>query len=153
MQLLAELKDCDLPGDFFLDLLQVSSTHILTPVNMTQSSSIDTPTVFSFAETVAETFVQLSRCSITSLLLMQELTSWAAAEDEEKKDEQELDMSAMTLLEVEQQLLGRAARQGQKLALLQALAVMVESLQHTVLLRKTTQVSGEICTQQKEQIC
>ncbi|XP_044048294.1 transport and Golgi organization protein 6 homolog isoform X2 [Siniperca chuatsi] len=88
MQLLAELKDCDLPGDFFLDLLQ-------------------------------------------------ELTNWA---EDEEKDEQELDVSAMTLLEVEQQLLGRAAKQGQRLALLQVLAVMVESLQHTVLLRKTTQV-------------
>lgn len=32
MQLLAELKDCDLPGAFFLDLLQVRTTHILTPV-------------------------------------------------------------------------------------------------------------------------
>lgn len=91
MQLLAELKDSDLPGDFFLELLQ-------------------------------------------------ELTHWAAAEDEEQEDEQELDMSAMTLLEVEQQLLGRAERRGQRLALLQVLAVMVESLQHTVLLRKSTQV-------------
>ncbi|TDH09249.1 hypothetical protein EPR50_G00084890 [Perca flavescens] len=91
MQLLAELKDSDLPGDFFLDLLQ-------------------------------------------------ELASWAAAADEEKKDEQELDVSAMTLLEVEQQLLGPAARQGQRLALLQVLAMMVESVQHTVLLRKTSQV-------------
>lgn len=79
-------------------------------------------------------------------LLLQELTGWAAAEDEEKKNEQELDVSAMTLLEVEQQLLGRAARPGQRLALLQVLAVMVECLQHTVLLRKTTQVSGEIYT-------
>ncbi|XP_073328421.1 transport and Golgi organization protein 6 homolog [Pagrus major] len=91
MQLLAELKDSDLPGDFFLDLLQ-------------------------------------------------ELTSWAAAEDEDKEDEQQLDVSAMTLLEVEHQLLGRAARQGQRLALLQVLAVMVESLHHTMLLRKSTQV-------------
>ncbi|KAI3371767.1 hypothetical protein L3Q82_024319, partial [Scortum barcoo] len=91
MQLLAELKDCDLPGDFFLNLLQ-------------------------------------------------ELTSWAAADDEEKKDEQELDVSAMTLLEVEQQLLGQAARRGQRLALLQVLAVMIEFVPHTVLLRKTTQV-------------
>uniref|UniRef100_A0A8D0AU79 Transport and golgi organization 6 homolog n=1 Tax=Sander lucioperca TaxID=283035 RepID=A0A8D0AU79_SANLU len=91
MQLLAELKDSDLPGDFFLDLLQ-------------------------------------------------ELASWAAAADDEKKDEQELDVSAMTLLEVEQQLLGPAARQGQRLSLLQVLAVMVESVQHTVLLRKTSQV-------------
>ncbi|XP_070686912.1 transport and Golgi organization protein 6 homolog [Pempheris klunzingeri] len=91
MQLLAELKESDLPGDFFLDLLQ-------------------------------------------------ELTSWAVAEDEEQKDEQEVDVSAMTLLEAEQQRLSRAASQGQRLALLQVLAVMVESLQHTVLLRKTTQI-------------
>lgn len=152
---------------------------------MIQSSAIDTPIVFSFAETVAQKFVQLCGnfevvvcldcillfsvsvvCSfhlvekvtsvdvpLFSILLMQELTSWAAAEDEEKKDEQELNISAMTLLEVEQQLLGRAARHGQRLALLQALAVMVETLQHTVLLRKTTQVSGERCAQQKEQKC
>lgn len=90
MHLLAELKDCDLPGDFFLDLLQ-------------------------------------------------ELTSWAVA-DEETKDEEEVDMSAMTLLEVEQQLLSRAEKQAQRLALLHVLAMMVESLQHTHLLRKTTQV-------------
>ncbi|KAF0040863.1 hypothetical protein F2P81_006761 [Scophthalmus maximus] len=90
--LLAELKDSDLPGDFFLELLQ-------------------------------------------------ELTGWAAAADEAEDDgEEALDVSAMTLLEVEQQVLGRAASQGQRLALLQALAVMVETLQHTVLLRKTTQV-------------
>nr|XP_046250664.1 transport and Golgi organization protein 6 homolog [Scatophagus argus] len=91
MQLLAELKDCDLPGDFFLDLLQ-------------------------------------------------DLTSWTSADDEDKEDEQNLDVSAMTLLEVEQQVLGRAEKQGQRLALLQVLAVMVESLHHTVLLRKSTQV-------------
>ncbi|XP_039988491.1 transport and Golgi organization protein 6 homolog isoform X2 [Xiphias gladius] len=94
MQLLAELKDSDLPGDFLLDLLQ-------------------------------------------------ELTRWAAEADKVKKDEQELDVSTMTLLEVEGQLLGQAARQGQRLILLQVLAVMVESLQHTVLLRKTTQFSAE----------
>uniref|UniRef100_A0A7N8YC88 Transport and golgi organization 6 homolog (Drosophila) n=1 Tax=Mastacembelus armatus TaxID=205130 RepID=A0A7N8YC88_9TELE len=86
MQLLVELKDSDLPGDFFLDLLQVGT-----------------------------------------------------AADEEENDV-ELDVSAMTLLEVEQQLLGRTERQGQRLALLQVLAVMVESLQHSLLLRKTTQV-------------
>lgn len=28
MQLLTELKDCDLPGDFFLDLLEVRTTHL-----------------------------------------------------------------------------------------------------------------------------
>lgn len=93
MQLLSELKDCDLPGDFFLDLLQ-------------------------------------------------ELTSWATVADEETKDEEKLDLSAMTLLEVEQQLLCRAEKRAQTLALLQVLAVMVESLQHTQLLRKTTQVVG-----------
>ncbi|XP_035521425.1 transport and Golgi organization protein 6 homolog [Morone saxatilis] len=91
MQLLAELKDYDLPGDFFLELLQ-------------------------------------------------ELTSWASAEDEEEEDKEELDVSAMTLLEVEQRLLGRAARRSQRLALLQVLAVMVESVQPTVLLRQSTQV-------------
>uniref|UniRef100_A0A3B4WV76 Transport and golgi organization 6 homolog n=1 Tax=Seriola lalandi dorsalis TaxID=1841481 RepID=A0A3B4WV76_SERLL len=93
MQLLAELKDSDLPGDFFLDLLQVST-----------------------------------------------------AADEVKDDEEELDVSAMTLLEVEQRVLGRAARQSQRLVLLQLLAVMVESLQQTVLLRKTTQVVDFIVT-------
>ncbi|XP_008302694.1 transport and Golgi organization protein 6 homolog, partial [Stegastes partitus] len=92
MQLLAELKDCDLPGDFFLELLQ-------------------------------------------------ELTSWAAAaDDEEAKDGEQPDVSAMTLLEVEQQQLGGAERRAQRLVLLQVLAVMVECLQHTELLRKTTQV-------------
>nr|XP_020480225.1 transport and Golgi organization protein 6 homolog [Monopterus albus] len=91
VQLLAQLKDSILPGDFFLSLLQ-------------------------------------------------ELTSWTATAGEEEKAEQELNVSAMTLLEVEQQLLGRAVRQGQRLVLLQVLAVMLESLQHTVLLGKTTQV-------------
>ncbi|XP_028287966.1 transport and Golgi organization protein 6 homolog [Parambassis ranga] len=89
MQLLAELKDSDLPGDFFLGLLK-------------------------------------------------ELTSWAA--EEETRDEEELDVSAMTLLEMEQQLLGRAERRAQRVALLQVLAVMVDALQHAQLLRKTTQV-------------
>lgn len=75
---------------------------------------------------------------------MQELTNWTAAEDEEREDEEELDVSAMSLLEVEQQLLAQAARRGQRLALLQVLAVMVETLHHTVLLRKSTQVSQEM---------
>ncbi|XP_023150182.2 transport and Golgi organization protein 6 homolog isoform X1 [Amphiprion ocellaris] len=92
MQILSELKDSDLPGDFFLELLQ-------------------------------------------------ELTSWAAAaDDEEKEDEEQPDVAAMTLLEVEQQLLGGAERRAQRLVLLQVLAVMVESLQHTELLRRTSQV-------------
>uniref|UniRef100_A0A8C7ZD72 Transport and golgi organization 6 homolog (Drosophila) n=1 Tax=Oryzias sinensis TaxID=183150 RepID=A0A8C7ZD72_9TELE len=86
MHLLAELKDSDLPGDFFLDLLK------------------------------------------------------------EVKDEEEADVSSMTLLEVEQQMLSHAERQGQRLALLQVLAVMVESLQHSQLLRKTTQVVDFMAT-------
>ncbi|XP_069575525.1 transport and Golgi organization protein 6 homolog [Brachyistius frenatus] len=89
MQLLAGLTDCDLPGDFFLDLLQ-------------------------------------------------DLTSWVAGE--ETQDEDEPNVSAMTLLEVEQQVLGRAESRARRLVLLQVLAVMVESLQHTELLRKPTQV-------------
>lgn len=88
-ELLSQLKDSDLPGDFFLDLLQ-------------------------------------------------ELTCWAAEADAE--EQQELDVSAMTLLEVEQRVLSRTERQGQRLALLQVLAVMIECLSHTLLLRKTTQV-------------
>ncbi|XP_061533383.1 transport and Golgi organization protein 6 homolog [Phycodurus eques] len=90
--LLAELKDSDVPGDFFLALLQ-------------------------------------------------ELTSWTAvAAEEEEEDGQQLAISAMTLLEVEQQQQSRADRQGHTLALLQVLAIMVESLQHTVILRKNIQV-------------
>ncbi|XP_032436546.1 transport and Golgi organization protein 6 homolog isoform X1 [Xiphophorus hellerii] len=91
VQLLAQLSNSDLAGDFFLDLLQ-------------------------------------------------ELTGWAAAVDEELKDEEEVDVAAMTLLEVEQQLLGGAERRAEKLTLLQALAVMVESLEQEQLLRKTSQV-------------
>ncbi|KAK5894013.1 hypothetical protein CesoFtcFv8_010750 [Champsocephalus esox] len=90
MQLLNELKDSDLPGDFFLELLQ-----------------------------------GLASC---------------AAAVEEEEDEEELVVSAMTLLEVEQQVLGAAARRGHRLALLQVLAMMVECVQHTVLLRKPSQV-------------
>lgn len=74
--------------------------------------------------------------------LLQELTSWTATEEEEKEDGP-LDVSTMTLLEVEQQLQGRATGHGQKLVLLQVLAGMVESLQHAVLLRKITQVRGK----------
>ncbi|XP_075998713.1 transport and Golgi organization protein 6 homolog [Genypterus blacodes] len=89
MQLLTEVKDNDLPGDFFLQLLR-------------------------------------------------DLTVLAATAEEE--DEQKLDISAMTLLEVEQQILGHTAGQGQKLALLQVLAVMCQSLPYTVLLGKAAQV-------------
>uniref|UniRef100_A0A3Q2E9A6 Transport and golgi organization 6 homolog (Drosophila) n=1 Tax=Cyprinodon variegatus TaxID=28743 RepID=A0A3Q2E9A6_CYPVA len=91
MHLLAQLKDSDLPGDFFLELLQ-------------------------------------------------ELTSWAATADEEVKHEDEVEVAAMTLLKMEQQLLGEAERQAEKLALLQVLAVMVDCLHHDQLLRKTSQV-------------
>lgn len=70
-----------------------------------------------------------------------------AAEEDEEADHQEVDVSAMTLIEVEQQLLGRVAGRGQKLTLLQVLAVVCESLPHTLLLRKTTQVRA------KEHIC
>ncbi|XP_059917132.1 transport and Golgi organization protein 6 homolog isoform X1 [Gadus macrocephalus] len=88
--LLAELKDSDLPGDFFLELLQ-------------------------------------------------ELTLWAAEEDEE---EQEVDLGTMSLLEAEEHRSGRAAAGSRRLALLQALAALCEGLPHATLLRKTTQVVG-----------
>lgn len=74
-------------------------------------------------------------------MFLQELTSWTAvAGEEEEKDGQHLDISSMTLLEVEQEQQGRVTRQGHTLALLQVLAIMVESLQHTVILRKNIQV-------------
>ncbi|XP_062403575.1 transport and Golgi organization protein 6 homolog [Sardina pilchardus] len=88
-QLLGEMKDSDLPANFFLQLLQ-------------------------------------------------ELTSWTA-EQEEEELEQEVDTSTMTLLELEQHLIGQVTGRGQKLALLQVLAVMCEGLPHTVLLRKPAQ--------------
>nr|XP_061825761.1 transport and Golgi organization protein 6 homolog [Nerophis lumbriciformis] len=92
--LLAQLKDSDVPGDYFLDLLQ-------------------------------------------------ELTRWTTVgTEEEEEDGQQLNISAMTLLEVEQQ--GCVARQAYTLALLQVLAIMVETLQHTVLLKKNIQVVGFI---------
>lgn len=86
MQLLAQLKDSDVPGAFFLDLLQ-------------------------------------------------ELTRWTAAEDEEQ-----LNLSTMSLLEVEQQLQAQTAKRQQELAVLQVLAAMVETLHHSALLRKITQI-------------
>ncbi|XP_056137878.1 transport and Golgi organization protein 6 homolog [Lampris incognitus] len=89
VHLLAELRDSDLPGDFFLELLQ-------------------------------------------------ELTNWATEEEEE--EEQEVDVSAMTLMELEKQLLERTAGRGQRLVLLQVIAVLCEGLPHTLLLRKMTQV-------------
>ncbi|XP_050991843.1 transport and Golgi organization protein 6 homolog isoform X3 [Labeo rohita] len=92
VQLLGEMKDSDLPGEFFL-------------------------------------------------LLLQDLTA-VAAEPEEA--EQEVDTSSMTLLELEQHLLGRVSGHGLRLALLQVLAIMCEGLPYTQLLRKPTQVVGFI---------
>lgn len=48
----------------------------------------------------------------------------------------------MSLLEVEQQLQAQSAKRQQELAVLQVLAAMVETLHHSVLLRKSTQVSS-----------
>ncbi|XP_026143171.1 transport and Golgi organization protein 6 homolog isoform X2 [Carassius auratus] len=92
VQLLGEMKDSDLPGEFFL-------------------------------------------------LLLQDLTAVAA---EREEVEQEVDTSSMTLLELEQHLLGRVSGHGQRLALLQVLAIMCDGLPYTQLLRKPTQVLGFI---------
>lgn len=92
VQLLGDMKDSDLPGEFFL-------------------------------------------------LLLQDLTAVAA---EQEDVEQEVDTSSLTLLELEQHLLGRVSGHGQRLALLQTLAIMCEGLPHTQLLRKPTQVVGFI---------
>uniref|UniRef100_A0A672L9X6 Transport and golgi organization 6 homolog n=1 Tax=Sinocyclocheilus grahami TaxID=75366 RepID=A0A672L9X6_SINGR len=92
VQLLGEMKDSDLPGEFFL-------------------------------------------------LLLQDLTAVAA---EQEEVEQEVDTSSMTLLELEQHLLGRVSGHGQRLALLQVLAIMCDGLPYTQLLRKPTQVVGFI---------
>ncbi|XP_058607494.1 transport and Golgi organization protein 6 homolog isoform X1 [Onychostoma macrolepis] len=92
VQLFGEMKDSDLPGEFFL-------------------------------------------------LLLQDLTAVAA---EQEEVEQEVDTSPMTLLELEQHLLGRVSGHGQRLALLQVLAIMCEGLPYTQLLRKPTQVVGFI---------
>ncbi|XP_030646523.1 transport and Golgi organization protein 6 homolog [Chanos chanos] len=101
VQLLAEMKDSDLPGDFFL-------------------------------------------------LLLQALTDWVAEQDVEV----EVDTSAMTLLELEHHLLGRVSGRGQKLAVLQVLAVMCEGLPHTILLRKPTQVVEFILSMlQRASVC
>lgn len=76
------------------------------------------------------------------MLLLQDLTTWTAAADEEmRRDDEQVNVAAMTLLEVEHRLLGGAERRAQRLALLQVVAVMTECLQHTQLLRKTSQVS------------
>lgn len=73
---------------------------------------------------------------------LQNLTAVAA--EQEEGFEQEVDTSSMTLLELEQHLLERASGHGQRLALLQTLAVMCEGLPHTLLLRKPTQVCHKI---------
>ncbi|XP_056334755.1 transport and Golgi organization protein 6 homolog isoform X2 [Danio aesculapii] len=92
VQLLGDMKDSDLPGEFFL-------------------------------------------------LLLQDLTAVAA---EQEDVQQEMDTSSLTLLELEQHLLGRVNGHGQRLALLQTLAIMCEGLPHTQLLCKPTQVVGFI---------
>lgn len=46
----------------------------------------------------------------------------------------------MSLLEAEQQLQAQTTKRQQQLAVLQLLAAMVETLHHSVLLRKVTQV-------------
>ncbi|XP_076840276.1 transport and Golgi organization protein 6 homolog isoform X3 [Brachyhypopomus gauderio] len=92
VQLLAEMKESDLPGELFLFLLR-------------------------------------------------DLTQWAG---EEQQTEVHVDMTSMTLLELEQQLEGRVHGRGQRLALLHTMAVMCEGLPHTLLLRKPSQVVGFI---------
>uniref|UniRef100_A0AAQ4RU25 Transport and golgi organization 6 homolog (Drosophila) n=1 Tax=Gasterosteus aculeatus aculeatus TaxID=481459 RepID=A0AAQ4RU25_GASAC len=94
MQLLADLKHCDLPGDFFLDLLQVG---------------------YGEGEDDPELDISTGHISFSHY-------------------------TTMTLMEVEQRLLAPSAKQSRKLALLQVLAVMVDCVQHTVLLRKNSQV-------------
>ncbi|XP_051513031.1 transport and Golgi organization protein 6 homolog isoform X1 [Myxocyprinus asiaticus] len=98
VQLLEEMKDSDMPGEFFL-------------------------------------------------LLLQDLTALAA--EKEDRVEEVVDTSSMTLLELEQHLLGREIGHGQRLALLQTLAIMCEGLPHTALLRKPTQVVGFIVSMLK----
>ncbi|XP_072551788.1 transport and Golgi organization protein 6 homolog [Salminus brasiliensis] len=71
------------------------------------------------------------------LLLLQDLTGLAA---EQQETEEEVDTSSMTLLELEQHLVGCVRGHGQRLAVLQTLAVMCEGLPHTLLLHKPTQV-------------
>ncbi|XP_060779781.1 transport and Golgi organization protein 6 homolog isoform X3 [Neoarius graeffei] len=88
VQLLAEMKEIDVPGELFLSLLQ-------------------------------------------------DLTDLAV---EQQEPEKEVDTSSMTLLELEKHLTGCVSSYGQRLALLQTLAVMCEILPHTQLLRKATQV-------------
>ncbi|KAK3570445.1 hypothetical protein QTP86_019311 [Hemibagrus guttatus] len=59
---------------------------------------------------------------------------------EQQGPEKEVDTSSMTLLELEKHLTGSVSGCGQRLALLQTLAVMCEILPHTQLLCKVTQV-------------
>lgn len=60
MHLLAEVKDSDLPGDFFLDMLQVKTTHTLTPVKHTLLQ-------FTFCETALTVFDTLVLGRISSV--------------------------------------------------------------------------------------
>lgn len=59
---------------------------------------------------------------------------------EQQKPEKEVDTSSMTLLELEKHLTGCVSGYGQRLALLQTLAVMCEILPHTQLMQKAIQV-------------
>lgn len=103
-------------------------------------SSCNTP--FGGKDNLSQHFIQNQIQSTFSFCLLKELTCWASDENEEKEDE--MKVSTMTLLEVEEQQKVRTAQQEKRLALLQVLAMMVECLHHTVLLRKCTQVRGEI---------
>lgn len=129
VQLLAELKDSDLPGTFFLLLLQAGTT----PAHTRKA-----PRAGLGGNSLVHGDVTLSDL-LLCLGVSQELTDWASCEEEES-DEEELAVAGLTL-EAEVDKRGCRARRVGRLALLQVLAVMVERLHHTLLLRKRTQVS------------
>lgn len=70
------------------------------------------------------------------LCVLQELTDWASCEEEDDADGEEV------VLEAEEHKRGSRVPRVSRLALLQVLAVVVERLHHTLLLRKRTQVSA-----------
>lgn len=132
VELLAELKDSDLPGTFFLFLLQAGTT----PAHTRKASRAGLGGNSLVHEDV--TLSDLPLC----LGVPQELTDWASCEEEES-DEEELAVAGLTL-EAEVDKRGCKARRVGRLALLQVLAVMVERLHHTLLLRKRTQVNTAV---------
>lgn len=132
MHLLAELKDSDLPGAFFLFLLQARTT----PTHTRKASRVDCEGTGWFVEDVT-----LSDCPLF-LCVPQELTAWASCK-EEGNDEEELAVASLTSEAGVDKRDSRVRRIG-RVALLQVLAVMVERLHHTVLLRKSTQVSAAV---------